>query len=327
MEYKKKVGLVLMLLTFGVLASTVFSICVGAVMYHPFQLLKEDELSVAGRILSYSRLPRTCCSLLAGASLAVAGAVIQRVLSNPLAGPNIIGVNSGAGFMVALSMAFLPYSAWTVSAASFLGAMLGMFMVFGISHCTGASRMTLVLTGVAISGLFSGATDAVVTFVPDALKGYTDFRIGGFKGVTMERLMPASTIIFLGFLLVLLFHHEMDIMALGEESAQSLGLRVGLVRIVLLSGAALLAGGAVSFSGILGFVGLLVPHMIRKLVGSDSLPLILGSALGGALLVTVCDTIARSLFSPYELPVGVFLSLLGAPFFLWILLGQKRKMR
>lgn len=322
-EQRRIVG-VLGILLLGCAAAVILSICVGAVMYSPLSLWRADAGSAAGRILRYSRMPRTCCSLLAGAALAVAGAVIQKVLVNPLAGPNIIGVNSGAGFIVAVSMAFLPYSVWTVSAAAFLGAMLGMLIVLGISHYTEASKTTLVLAGVAITSMFSGATDGVVTFVPDALRGYTDFRIGGFRGVTMERLLPAFLIIMIGFALLLFFHHEMDILSLGEETARSLGLKVGPVRIILLAGAALLAGGAVSFSGILGFVGLIVPHMVRKVLGSDSLPLLIGSALAGATLVTICDTLARSLFSPYELPVGILLSMLGAPFFLWLLFGQKR---
>lgn len=306
-------------------AVAVLSICVGAVMYSPLQLFTESSTSAAGRILRYSRIPRTCCSLLAGASLAVSGAVIQNVLANPLAAPNIIGVNSGAGLMVAICCAFLPFSTGLVPVFAFLGALLSVLLVLGISEGVGASRMTLVLSGVAISSLFTGLTDAVVTFVPDALSGYTDFKIGGFRGVTMERLQPAAILIIIGFAIILILVRRMDILGLGMETAQSLGLRVRPVRFLLLLAAALLAGAAVSFSGLMGFVGLLVPHIMRKIVGNDGLPLVIGCALGGAILVSVCDTLARSLFSPFEIPVGIVLSLLGAPFFLWLLLRNKRR--
>ena len=324
MVSKKKTVLVLFLLLLLLLLSCVCSICVGAVMFHPLQLFTESAGSTAGRILRYSRLPRTCCSVLAGASLAVAGAVIQNVLANPLAAPNIIGVNSVAGFMAAVCCALFPFGGGWIPVFAFAGALMSVLIILGISEGCGASRMTLVLAGVAISSLFSGATDAVVTFVPDALSGYTDFRIGGFRGVTMARLQPAAVLIGIGLVLVFLLVHEMDLLALGTETAQSLGLRVRPVRLLLLFAAAMLAGAAVSFSGILG---LLVPHMVRKLTGNSALPLLLGCALGGAALVTICDTAARSLFSPFEIPVGIVLSLLGAPFFLWLLLGSKRRTR
>ncbi len=319
----KQLKIILFLLLLVILASLV-SILVGAVMINPIALFTGEENTVAYNILLYSRIPRTCCSLFAGAALALAGAIIQSVLSNPLAAPNIIGVNSGAGFMVACSMAFFPYKTWSVPIAAFIGALLIVFIILAISEYAGASKMSLVLAGVAISGMFSGATDAIITFKPDALKGYTDFKIGGFRGITMERLYPAAICIIIGIIIVIAFHHEMDILSLGSETAQSLGLKVKKTRTILLFSAALLAGAAVSFSGILSFVGLLVPHVVRKLLGNDSITLIIGSILGGAFLVTVCDTIARSLFSPFELPVGIILSLLGAPFFLWILLKDRK---
>lgn len=296
-------------------------------MYHPLQLFTEGSTSAAGRILRYSRIPRTCCSLLAGAALAMAGVIIQTVLENPLAAPNIIGVNSAAGCFVAICCGFMPFAFWAVPVAAFLGAFLGVVLVLGISEKAGASKYTMILSGVAISALFSGVTDGIVTFVPDALGGYTDFRIGGFRGITMERLLPAAVLIGIGFLMALLLCGEMELLRLGKETAHSLGLSVKRVRILLLLAAALLAGGAVSFAGILSFVGLLVPHIMRKIIGNDSLPLLLGSALCGAFLVTVCDTLARSLFSPFEVPVGIFLSLLGAPFFLWLIFQQKRRIR
>ena len=139
----------------------------------------------------------------------------------------------------------------------------------------------------------------------------------------MEALATAAGMILPGIFAVLLLSREMDVLSLGEELAQSLGLRVRPVRFVLLMLAALLAGAAVSFAGLVGFVGLIVPHAMRRLVGEESLPLAAGSALGGACFVTVCDLLARTLFAPYELPVGIVLSFAGGPFFLWLLLRRR----
>jgi hypothetical protein len=147
--------------------------------------------------------------------------------------------------------------------------------------------------------------------------------IGGFADVTLARLAPAGGIILLSLLLVLTLSQQMDVLALGAETAQSLGLSVRPVRLMLLVLAAALCGAAISFAGLLGFVGLIVPHMMRKLVGEESLKLTLGCAMGGAALVAVCDTLARVVFAPYELPVGIVLSFAGVPFFLWLLLRQR----
>ena len=163
----------------------------------------------------------------------------------------------------------------------------------------------------------------MVTIVPDALNGVSDFRIGGFSSVTMAQLAPAAALIFVSLALVFSLSQQMDILALGSDSAHSLGLSVRPVRFLLLVLAAALSGASVSFSGLLSFVGLIVPHAMRRVVGEDSLPLLMSSALGGAFFVTLCDLLARVLFAPYELPVGVVLAFAGAPFFLWLLFRQK----
>ena len=192
-------------------------------------------------------------------------------------------------------------------------------LVLLIAEHTSASKITLVLAGVAVSGIFSAAIDAVITFVPEALNGYSDFRIGGFNGVSMDQLSPAVWIILLGLLAVLSLHNELDILMLGTEQAQSLGLPARRLRTLFLVLAAALAGSAVSFSGLIGFVGLIVPHMMRQLLGEESRYLVLGATLGGAALLCGCDLLARVIFSPFELPVGIVMSLVGGPFFLWLL--------
>ena len=181
----------------------------------------------------------------------------------------------------------------------------------------------MVLAGVAISALFGAGIDAVVTLVPEALDGVADFRVGGFTGVTMARLVPAGGLIFVSLAVVLSLARQMDVLRLGSDTAQSLGLCVGVVRFVLLFLAAVLAGAAVSFCGLMGFVGLIIPNTMRRLLGEGSLELTAASALGGAFFVIVCDVLSRILFAPFEIPVGIILAFAGAPFFLWLLLRQK----
>ncbi len=288
----------LLLLT---LLSAVLSLCLGSTTLSPAlvpqALLGQLEGSVEGQIIQYVRLPRTCGCLLAGMALAVSGAVIQSVLNNPLAAPNIIGVNSGAGLMVVLCSALFPQSVALTPLAAFLGAFLGVLLVLFIAERTGASRITLVLAGVAVSNIFSAGIDALVTFFPDAVLSYTDFRIGGLNNLSMDRIVPAFWVVLAALVLLFSLSSEMDILALGRETAQSLGL--------------------------LGFVGLIVPHIMRRTVGEDSLPLLLACALGGASLLTLCDLLSRVLFAPYEIPVGIVLSLAGGPFFIWLLLRQR----
>lgn len=310
-----------------VLLSGVANLAFGAVPIPPGEVIA----ALLGRggatqtaIVLYARLPRLCGCLLAGAALACAGVIIQGVLNNPLAAPNVIGVNSGAGLATALCCALAPGAVRLTPIAAFLGALAGVLLVLLIAERAGAARITLVLAGVAMSSIFSAGIDAVVTFVPDALSGYTDFRVGGVKNLSMARLAPAFWVIVIALVLALSLSNELDLLLLGRETAQSLGLPAKWLRLALLMLAAALAGAAVSFAGLLGFVGLLVPHIMRRAVGEDSFPLLLSSALGGGLLLTACDLASRLLFAPFELPLGVVLSLAGGPFFIWLLLRQRR---
>ena len=315
-----------MVLAAGIAA--VLSLCLGAVRLTPEELVRallEGTQGVAGRIFWFVRLPRTLAALLTGAALAVSGVAIQTVLHNPLAAPNIIGVNAGAGFAVALAAVFFPGSLGEIPWLSFLGAITAAAVVLAISRLTGASKITLVLGGVMISSLFNAAIDALLTFQPDALTGYADFRVGSFRDITMARVENVVLPLAVALAGILLAAPALEILSLGDETAASLGLSVRPVRMVLLFLAAVLAGAAVSLAGIIGFVGLIVPHFIRRLTGEKLLPLLLASAFGGAAFVTFCDTAARTLFAPYELPVGVVLSFLGVPVFLWQLLRSRRR--
>ena len=306
--------------------AAMLSLCLGAVpvsLGDTLRALLGRGEGPQAQIILYARLPRTCGCLLAGMALAVSGTVIQAVLSNPMAAPNIIGVNAGAGLAVSLAGVIAPTTAGFIPLAAFLGALAGVMLVLFIAERTGASKLTLILAGMAVSSIFSAGIDAVVTFVPDALLGYSDFRIGSLTGLTMAKLAPAFWVILPALVLVLSLAGELDVLMLGRDVSQSLGLRVKPMRLLLLALAAALAGAAVSFCGLLGFVGLIVPHIMRRLLGEESRTLILGSALGGAAMLTACDLLGRVLFAPYELPVGIVLSFVGGPFFIFLLLKQR----
>lgn len=218
------------------------SICFGPVFVSPALLPKILLGQLTGtteaKIVLLARLPRTAGCLLAGMALAVSGAVIQSVLHNPLAAPNIIGVNSGAGLMVVLVGAVAPYALWLTPLAAFFGALVGVLVVLFIAERTGASRITLVLAGVAVSNIFSAGIDAVITFFPDAVLGYSDFRIGGLTNLSFDKLRPAFWVILVAMILLLSLTSELDILALGSDTARSLGLPVKQLRLLFLALAA-----------------------------------------------------------------------------------------
>ncbi len=311
------------------LIAAVLSICLGAVSLTLPQLwralLSGPDNTAPARILWYSRLPRTAASLLSGAGLAVSGTVIQKVLANNLASPGIIGVNAGAGLAVAACCAFGTYAAWAVAGAAFAGAMAATFLVVIVARKSSASRTTVVLGGVAVTACLNAVTETIITLVPDAALANVDFRVGGFSSVNQTRLLPAAILILAGIAVICTLTNELDVLSLGDDAAHSLGLRVSRMRNGMLTLAALLAGASVSFAGILGFVGLIVPHMARRIIGNDSGQLIPFCALLGGGFVTICDLASRLIFAPYELPTGILMSFLGGPFFIWLLWKRKDK--
>ena len=307
-------------------AAAVLSLLLGAVRLSPAQLwqaLLGGPTSTEGYIFWYARLPRTAACLLSGAALAVSGTVIQAVLSNKLASPGIIGVNAGAGLAVTVCCALGLLSGWMIALSAFGGAMISVLLVVFTAEKAGASRTTVILGGVAVNSFLNALSEALTTLVPDAGVLSGDFRVGGFSSVVPARLLPAGILICCALALVLSLHNDLDILSLGEETAHSLGMDVKKIRTLFLVLSALLAGASVSFAGLLGFVGLIVPHAVRSLAGSQSRRLLPLCAIGGGGFVTACDLAARLLFIPYELPVGILMSVLGGPFFLLLLLKRK----
>lgn len=307
-------------------ASAVLGITLGSTPLHISEIVsafKNGFSSAGGKIFLYVRLPRTAASLICGAALAVSGAVIQGVLANRLASPSIIGVNSGAGLAVTLCSALGIYGGLRFSLFAFLGAFIAVMAVSLLARRIGASRGTLILLGVAVNSFLNAFSDAVVTFFPEVGVMSNDFKVGEFSSVTYNRLLPAAVLIAVSFTVLLTLTNELDILTLGEDNARSLGMNTSLMRTLFLMLAAVLAGCAVSLAGLLSFVGLSVPHAVRRLAGSKASRLLPLSAIFGAAFVCLCDTAARTLFSPYEIPVGIIMAFLGAPFFVFILIKGK----
>ncbi len=284
-----------------------------------------DVNSGALRILLYVRLPRTLAAVMAGAALAVSGLVLQQVLANPMASPGLLGINAGAGLFALLAAVWFSAALWLLPVFAFLGALLAALVVYAIAGSLGAGRRTIILAGIAISSLLGAVSDTIVSLVPDAALYRSAFSIGGLANVTLRQLLYALPVMSLGGVTAGVLGRQMHLMTLGDDLAHSLGVHVRRARLLLLAAAALLAAGAVSFSGLIGFVGLMVPHLARYMLG-DAGNKPLPCALLGASLCLVCDVIARTCFAPYELPVGIVLAAIGAPYLLVLLLRRKGSM-
>lgn len=273
-------------------------------------------------IIRSVRLPRVLGGILAGAGLGTAGAILQGIMNNSLACPNTIGVNSGAGFGVMLSMMLMPHNFFANSIMAFLGAFLTSILILVLAYVAEKSRITIVLAGITISSFLSAGMNMLKILDTDISINATQFMIGSLSGVTMKSLLYPAMGITAGILSTIILSKALNILTLGDGVAASIGLRVNLFRIIFVVIASILAGLVVSFAGLVSFVGLIVPHICRYLFGQDAGILIPSSALLGSIFVLVADLSGRVLFSPFELPVGIILALAGGPFFLYLLMKK-----
>ena len=300
-------------------AAVVAALCLGAAKYSPLELLEN------GDILLYIRVPRVIAAVFAGAGLAGGGVIVQTLLGKSLAGPNIIGINSGAGFMVLVASAIFPLLPQMQPLAAFIGALFSVMLVYSMARRVNASKMTILLTGVILNSLFNALSEVLCTFFPDVSIGYTGFRVGGLSAVQPSVLFPAACLIAVAIAVVMFKADTLELLSLGDETAFTLGIPVKKCRLLFLICAASMTGAAVSFAGLIGFLGLIVPHAARLVVGEEIRKLFPLSVLWGALLMLVCDTVARTAFAPFELSVGIVLSIIGAPVFIRILLKRKKR--
>jgi iron complex transport system permease protein len=269
------------------------------------------------------RLPRNLIAGFVGINLALSGATLQGVLNNPLADPGIIGISAGAGFMAFVIMILFPSYSYLVPIGAFIGAVTTSFLIYILAWKNGVSPIRLILSGVAVSAFVGAGINVLMTFYPDRVSGGLSFMIGGFSGKTWPdfKMIWPYTISISGLLLLL--SNQINLLQLGDEVATGLGANVEKIRRILIVLAAFLAASAVSVAGLLGFVGLIVPHIGRMIIGSDYRYLYPATIGIGASVLIGCDLIARMVFDPIELPVGIIMALIGGPFFLYLLREKK----
>lgn len=307
------------IIIFGGLAAVAFfvSLANGSVA---IEIFGAEPLSETQRqILENIRLPRTIVAMLVGVNLSLSGAILQAVMKNPLADPHIIGISSGAGlFGIATMLVFNDAGALMMPAA-FLGAMGAAALIYILAWKDGIRPIRIILAGVAVSAFLGAGISALLIFYSEKVHGALLFMVGGLSARSWQHVEILYPYTIFGAAATFLAARHLNVLQLGDEVARGLGMRVNLTRTILTALAALLAASAVCVVGLLGFVGLIIPHTARLLVGSDYRFLLPSAAFLGAAVVTLSDTLARVLFAPTELPVGILMAMLGAPFFLYLL--------
>ena len=286
-------------------------------------ILEWDVTSKAWRIAVYVRLPRMLAAAVAGSALACGGHILQGALMNPLASPGIIGVNAGAGMGAVIAMLFFPAAKFGVPFFAFAGALAAAVLVYGAARASGAGRGTVILAGAAVSGIITAGIDGIISVVPDAAADRAAFSMGSFAGATYGQILWALPFAAAGILCYFVLARQMRVLSLGDETAHGLGMNARGMRFLFIMIAAMLSGAAVSLAGLIVFVGLISPHMARMLAGkSDGVRRVITPMLGAEVCMA-CDLIARTVFAPYEISVGIVLSMIGGPFFIYLLFRHR----
>jgi len=320
----------LMLMSISMLVCMLLAANLGAMPLSLRTLWQAPLSDLAWQIWLTIRLPRVLLAVLTGMALAVSGVVMQGLFRNPLADPGLLGISSGAGLAVALSVV-LPVSLppllalWLPSLAAFAGSLVVTLLIFSFSRLAQGQLARLLLVGIAINAL-CGAAVGVLSWLSNdqQLRQLSLWGMGSLTGAQWPSLLVCALLIVPALLLVQTRARRLNLLQLGEEDAHYMGVDVKRTQRQLLVLSALLVGTAVAVSGIIGFVGLVVPHVMRFCLGSDHRWLLPGAALAGAILLLLADTLARTVVIPAEMPVGLLTSLLGGPWFLWQILRQQR---
>lgn len=306
----------------------VMSIRIGAVDISLAEIISalSGETSGANYHIIYNlRLPRIIVGAMVGMNLALAGAILQGVLRNPLADPGIIGVTAGAGLAAMVIMILFPEKSGIIPVFAFIGAITAALLVYLISWKRGINPLRLILAGVAVAAFFGAMISTLMVFHSDKVQGTINWMVGGFQGRSWGHVSMIMPYTAAAIVTAMLLGRYLNILMLGDDVAKGLGMRVELTRLGFIAFASFLAASAVSVAGLLGFVGLITPHAVRLIVGSDNRLVLPFSALFGAALIVFADTAARTIFSPVEIPVGVLMAFMGAPFFLYLLRGAMKR--
>lgn len=287
-----------------------------------FDTFMEPDGSTEHLVIQNIRLPRALIAAAVGASLAISGVLMQTLTKNPLASPGIFGINAGGGFMVVMAVTlFGVTSLQSFAWLSFLGAAIaavGVFIIGGASGSNGLTPMKLTLAGAAITAMFSSFTQGLLVLNEAALEQVLFWLAGSVQGRSLEILAGVFPYILAGWILSLMIAGKMNILAMGEDVAKGLGVKTNILKVISLVAVVLLAGGSVAVAGPIGFIGIVIPHIARKIIGVDHRWLIPYSGLLGAILLLAADIGARYIIMPQEVPVGVMTAVIGAPFFVYV---------
>ena len=315
-------------LAFIAFFSVILSCKIGTIHFTFKEVLKglfiRDD-SLESLIIFKIRLPRIIIGGMVGICLSLSGCILQGVMRNHLASPTTIGVTSGASFVGYLTLVAFPAYAYLLSIGSIIGALATTLLIYLLAYQKGVSPVKMILAGLAVSAVFSAFNDIIKTLYSDRVGNATSFLVGGLNGVTWDKIwliLPYATV---GIIFCILMPAKMNILMLGDETANSLGLRTELFRFILIIISSLLAGSAIAVGGLISFVGLIVPHIARLIIGSDYKYLFPTSILLGFIFVIVADTIGRVILDVGEVPVSIIISFVGAPFFLFLLKWRNKK--
>ncbi|MGY6709389.1 MAG: FecCD family ABC transporter permease [Rhizobiaceae bacterium] len=333
--------LVILLLALALALTALFGLAWGASDASMWSLLRawagtdDAALSMRDRIIIYEiRLPRVVLGMLVGAALAVSGAVMQGLFRNPLADPGIVGVSAGAGLGAisvivlggtALAPVIALFGIYALPMAAFLGGLASTLILYRVATRAGRTSVaTMLLAGIAL-GAMAGAFSGLMVYIADdrQLRDLTFWGLGSLAGATWTKVLSAGPIIVLALFAAPFIARGLNALALGEASAGHLGVPVQRLKAIAIVTVAAATGAAVAVSGGIGFVGIVVPHLLRLLIGPDHRYLLPASALLGAALLVLADSVSRTIVAPAELPIGIVTAAVGAPFFLWILLRRR----
>lgn len=286
-----------------------------------YEAFTQFDNSNAHIIIQTVRLPRALIAAAVGASLAITGVLMQTLTKNPLASPGILGINSGAGFAVVLALTFFQSaSLQAFTWIAFVGAgiaAIGVYTFSSVGH-GGLTPMKITLAGAAIAALFSSFTQGLLTTNEAELEQVLFWLAGSVQGRKLELLIAVLPYLVIGWIMALAIAPKMNVLAMGDDVAKGLGLKLGLMKILVGAIVILLAGGSVAIAGPIGFIGIIIPHIARKIVGTDHRWLLPFSGILGSILLLAADIGARYILMPQEVPVGVMTALIGTPFFIFI---------
>ncbi|MFR8167470.1 MAG: FecCD family ABC transporter permease [Lachnospiraceae bacterium] len=335
MQQSKKVRyiIVLFLLGVSVVALVGWNICVGTVripLADIFASIRGEKIENS-RILWDIRMPRTLAAMILGGALALAGYLLQTFFHNPIAGPFVLGISSGAKMVVALVMVFLmgqavKITSWALIAAAFVGAMISMGFVLLMSRRVHNMSM-LVVSGVMIGYICSAITELVVTFASDAeIVNLHNWSRGSFSGMAWENVAVMTGVVAVTFFLVFLMAKPLSAYQLGEVYARNLGVDIRLLRIAMVLLSSILSACIVAFAGPISFVGIASPHLVKSLLGTAKpIWMIPACFLGGSVFCLFCDLLARTMFAPTELSISTVTAIFGAPVVLWIMVRRNKE--